>query len=98
VVTITAPITSQLDELAGTQPTAILTLRPDAEVRLLALDALQLAIFKAAAQKNATLGNLLEVAIEIAGETASLGPVMDLIGAGALVKTGVRHERDYSTL
>jgi hypothetical protein len=98
VVTITAPIASQLDELAGTQPTTILTLRPDAEVRLLPLDTLQLAILDAAAQKNATLGNLLALAIEIAGETGSLEPVMDLISAGALVKAGVKHERDYSTL
>jgi hypothetical protein len=98
VVTITAPIASQLDELAGTQPTTILTLRPDAEVRLLPLDTLQLAILDAAAQKNATLGNLLALAIEIAGETGLLEPVMDLISAGALVKAGVKHERDYSTL
>lgn len=85
---ISAPVALALHELAGTQPKAILTLRPDAAVCLLPIDAVQLAVFNAAAQKNATLGNLLAVAIEIAEETASLGPVMDLIGAGALVKAG----------
>jgi hypothetical protein len=98
LVPISVPIAPALQELAGTQPAAILTIRPDVEVRLLPLDAIHLAIINAAAQKNAVLGNLLAVAIEIAGETESLGLVMNLIGAGALVKAGVRHERDYSTL
>jgi hypothetical protein len=88
IVPISAAIAAALHELAGTQPAAILTLRPGVEVRILPLNAVQLAIVDAASQKNATLGNLLGVAIEIAGETESLGPVMQLIGAGALVKAG----------
>jgi Putative DNA-binding domain len=87
-VTISAPIASALQELAGQQPAAMLSARPEAEVLLLALDAVQLAVFAASAQKNATLGNLLAVALEQAVEQAPLEPILHLIGAGALVKTG----------
>jgi hypothetical protein len=98
LVPISTPIAAALHELQGTQPLAVATLRPDAEVRMLPLDAVDLAVLKAATQKNATLGNLLAVAIEMTGETESLAPVMNQIGAGALIKAGVRHERDYYTI
>jgi hypothetical protein len=87
-VTISAPIASALQELAGQQPAAILCVRPEAEVRLVPLDAVQLAVFAASAQKNASLGNLLAVALEQAGEQARLEPILHLIGAGALIKAG----------
>ena len=87
-VTVSAPIASALQELAGQQPAAILCVRPDAEVRLLSLDAIQLAVFAASAQENASLGNLLAIAIEQASEQAPLEPILQLIGAGALVKFG----------
>jgi Putative DNA-binding domain len=87
-VAITAPIASALQELAGHQPAAILCVRPDAEVRLVPLDTIQLAVFAACAQKRASLGNLLVAAIEQAGEQAPLKPILHLIGAGALVKSG----------
>ncbi len=88
IVDISAPIASALQELAGQQPAAILCVRPDAEVRLLPLDAVQLAVFSASARKNASLGNLLAIAIEQAGEQAPLEPILHLIGAGALVNVG----------
>lgn len=88
LVKITTPLSPALEALAGTQPAAILTLRPDAEVLLMPLDGIQLAIFIVAAKQNAMIGNLLGTALEIAGETAPLGPVMDLIGAGALIRNG----------
>lgn len=88
VVDITASIASTLYELAGQQPAAILCVRPDAEVRLVPLKAIQLAVFAAATRKSTTLGNLLTVAIEQASEQAQLEPVLHLIGAGALVKSG----------
>ncbi len=87
-VTISAPIASALQEMAGQQPTAILVVRPDAEVRLIPLDAVQLAVFAASTQKSAPLGNLLAVVLEQAGEQAPLEPILHLIGAGALVKAG----------
>ncbi len=87
-VTISAPIASALQEMAGQQPTAILVVRPDAEVRLIPLDVVQLAVFATSAQKNASLGNLLTAALEQAGEQAPLEPILHLIGAGALIKAG----------
>lgn len=88
VVPVTTPLAAELEGLAGMQPFAILTVRPDAEVRLVPLDYLHLAVLEAAQAENTVLGNLLGTVIELAGETAPLGPVLDLIGAGALVKTG----------
>ena len=87
-VNISVPIASALQELAGQQPAAILCVRPDAEVRLVPLDTVQLAVFAASARKSASLGNLLTIAIEQAGEPAPLEPILQLIGAGALVKFG----------
>lgn len=98
LVEISEALSLALPDLGGMEPSAILTIRPDEEVRIIPLDAVQMAAFQSAAQKNAVLGNLLGAAIEIAGETASLGPVMDLIGAGALVKAGHRNESDNRTL
>lgn len=87
-VNISAPIASALQELAGQQPAAMLCVRPDAEVRVVPLDAVQLAVFAASAQKSTSLGNLLAIAIEQAGEQAPLEPILHLIGAGALVSFG----------
>ena len=87
-VTVSAPIASALQELAGQQPAAILCVRPDAEVRLVPLDTVQLAVFAASARKSASLGNLLAIAIEQVSEQAPLEPILQLIGAGALVKFG----------
>lgn len=88
VVAISTPIASALQELAGQQPAAILCNRPDVEVRLVPLDAIQLAVFEESAQKYALLGNLLAVTIEQVGEHAPLEPILHLISAGALVTAG----------
>ena len=82
------PLAAPLGEISGLQPYAILTLRPEAEVRLLPIEQIDAAIFQAAQQKDATLGNLLSASIEQASNTGPSGPVMQLIGAGALVKSG----------
>ncbi len=86
-VPISGPIVSALQELSGQQPAAILCVRPDAEVRLIPLDAVQLKVFAASARKSASLGNLLTVALEQAGEQAPLEPILHLIGAGALINS-----------
>lgn len=88
LVPVTQPITAVLAELAGQQPAAILTVRPEAEVRLVALTHVEMAVFGAAQKNVTTLGNLLTIAVEQAGEADPLGPVMTLIGAGALVVGG----------
>lgn len=88
VTETSAPLATALAELTAQHPHAILTVRPDAEVRLVPLDALQSKLLALAAKENCTLGNLLEMAIEVAGEQAPLEPILYLIGAGALIKTG----------
>jgi hypothetical protein len=88
LVFVTHPIAAALGELAGQQPSAILAVRPDAEVRLIPLTKIEAAVFHAAGEKHATLGNLLSASIEQADEADPLGPVMMLIGAGALVVGG----------
>lgn len=85
---VSHPLATSLDELAGTQPFAILTVRPKAEVRLHPTEPLEAAILRAAQDNDATLGNLLTVAIEQADNADPSGPVMQLIGIGALVLTG----------
>jgi hypothetical protein len=86
LVAIHAPLPSQLEELACQQPAAILCIRPEAEVRLIALDQLQSDLLELASGKKCTLGNLLAHTLEQAGEQAPLEPILNLIGAGALVK------------
>ena len=82
------PLATPLGEISGLQPHAILTVRPEAEVRLLPIEQIEAAILQAARQKDATLCNLLSAAIEQSDNTDPSGPVMQLIGAGALVKRG----------
>ncbi len=88
VVSTTAPLAAAIVELAGTRPHAIMTLRPEAEVRLVPLDPLQSMLVLHAKQENCTLGNLLAVVIEHTDEQALLEPILSLISAGALVKAG----------
>lgn len=88
LVFVTQPIAAALAELAGQQPSAILAVRPNADVRLIPLTKIETAVFRAAGEKHSTLGNLLSAAIEQSDEADPLGPVMMLIGAGALVVGG----------
>jgi hypothetical protein len=87
-VAVHAPLASAMGELAGQQLTAILTVRPEADVCLVPLDPLQSELFARAAQENFTLGNLLAIALEQADEQAPLEPILHLVGAGALIKSG----------
>lgn len=66
------------------QPHAILIVRPEAEVRLVALDAATTALAEKC-KSAVTIGNLLGFATEQAGMTDPSGPVLALIGAGALI-------------
>jgi hypothetical protein len=83
---ITAPLSSQLPDLAGAD--AVLIIRPDVDVRLLTLDATTAQV-TLAAKKSTTIGNLLTLAAEQVGIADPSGPVLTLIGAGALIASGV---------
>jgi hypothetical protein len=97
IVRLTAPLSSQLADIAALfpNPAAILTVRPDVEVRLVPLDAATANLFDAA-KKITTIGNLLALAAEQSDVTDPAGPVMTLFGAGALVEAG--HASDHPTL
>ncbi len=88
LVPISSPLALAVENLAGMQPSAILTVRPENEVRIVPLNPVQMTVCIASAEKNAVLGNLLAIAIEQAGEQAPLEPIFHLIGAGALIKAG----------
>jgi hypothetical protein len=88
VVPINAPLAAELEGLAGQWPAAVLVVRPDIEVQLVPIDCVQLSLLTLANQKKCTLGNLIALALEQAGEQAPLEPILHLISAGALVKAG----------
>jgi hypothetical protein len=85
LVPITAPLSAELG-MGEATPTAMLSIRPEAEVRLLPLNAATTALAQEA-KKSITIGNLLALAAEQAGVTELSGPVLTLIGAGALIAT-----------
>lgn len=89
LVQTTAPLADALDVLAGQMPAAIATLRADTDVRLLPLDALEYVLALQLYKNNCTLGNLIGLALEQAGDRAPLEPILTLIGAGALVGFGI---------
>lgn len=80
-----APLAESLTHLAEEmEPSAILVVRPDAEVRLLAIDDPTLQAAQKCRQPT-TIGNLLALASEQGGGTDPIGPVLTLIGTGALI-------------
>jgi hypothetical protein len=89
IIKLGAPLHSALSEI-GHDDTAstLLICRPEAEVKLLLVNDLTAAIFNAA-KNNAAMSNLLSLAIELSDESAPLDPILKLIGAGALVTTGL---------
>jgi hypothetical protein len=84
LIPISGALPDVLPELDSENATAILIVRPDADVRLLALGAVTLQI-TALAEKTTTIGNLLACVSEQVGVADPIGPVFTLIGAGALV-------------
>jgi hypothetical protein len=88
LIIVSAPLASSLDGLAGQTPSAIATLRPDLDVRLLPLDVLELALLRRAGEEFCNMGNLIELSFEQAHERAPLEPILHLVGAGALTKAG----------
>lgn len=81
-----APLAASLAHLGEESPAPpdILVTRPDAEVRLLAID-LRTSEIAGKCLHPTTIGNLLALVSELGCETDPIGPVLTLIGAGALV-------------
>jgi hypothetical protein len=80
-----APLAQSLAELAANgNPASILIVRPEAEVRLLALDAAGTLLIEIMSSP-VSIGNLLSLACEHGHEADPTGPVLNFIGAGALI-------------
>jgi hypothetical protein len=78
-------VPAALPALAKTQnAAAVLIVRSEAEVRLLALDAITTHVARVA-ENSTTIGNLLALSSEQGDESDPIGPVLTLIGAGALI-------------
>ncbi len=98
IVRLDAPASAALHEFGHDPNTAaILLTRASNDVCLTATNELEWATFEYAA-KNTTAGNLLSFIIEQGGEVDPLGPILKLIGAGALIKLGHLDEEDNSNL
>jgi hypothetical protein len=92
LIELNAPLSPQLEELGDSaDAAAILVTRPGAEVRLLLLSQLDADVF-GAIDAHSTVGNLLALILEQGGEDIALGPILTLIGAGALITKGQCHE------
>lgn len=88
-VHLTAKLSPELSELtADDKTTAILIVRQGTTPLMFPISALTAALADAAAQKNTTIGNLLNLALEQSDIDDPLAPVLELIGTGAIVATG----------
>lgn len=87
VVTITAPMALPLIELMpdSEDTVAVATLRPEKDVKFMALNPLSYDLLSIAAKKNAVIGNLLSRVLEHSAQDMPLTPILGLINAGALV-------------
>ena len=86
-VAITAPMAPALIELLTETENvvAVATIRPNNEVKFMALDALSYDLLSIVTQKNARVGNLLSRVLEHTIYDAPLTPILQLISAGALI-------------
>jgi hypothetical protein len=88
IIHLNMALSPQLSELDDDDSTAaILITRPEAEVRMMPINAIIATVFDAA-KYDTDMCNLLSIALEQLDETASLEPILTLIGAGALMTTG----------
>jgi len=83
VISLTGALSPELVELADMEPQALMIARPQAQVLFLPLTALEHAIAGKIAN-CATMGNLLEHAIELGDEATAMEHMIKLIQAGAL--------------
>ncbi|MEH6790871.1 HvfC/BufC family peptide modification chaperone [Parasphingorhabdus sp.] len=93
LITLTAPLSTELAELCQTDPHALMIVRPQAQILIHPLTA-EVAAIAEKMVGSATMGNLLDHALELGEEAAAMQHVMMLIQAGAMIRDeGQRHDR-----
>ncbi len=85
LILLTGELSPQLGELGEETPHSLLVARPEAQALLHNLTAIEFKIAEKIAKKS-TMGNLLELAIELGGEATAMQPIIRLIQAGALTR------------
>lgn len=83
LIALTAPLSPALRELADTDPRALMIARPDAQILFHPLTETEQAIAEKLPE-SATMGNLLEHALELSDEATAMQHIIMLIQAGAL--------------
>lgn len=80
---LAGPLSPELPELAEFDPQALMIARPEAQILFHPLTAVEQAIAEKIAD-SATMGNLLEHALELSDEATAMQHIIKLIQAGAL--------------
>ncbi len=87
LITLTGPLSPELAELADSNPHALMVVRPHEQILFHPLTAVEHAIAEKITE-SATMGNLLEHALELGDEATSMQHIVMLIQAGALTRIG----------
>lgn len=85
LVTLSGPLPAALPEMAATDPAGLMIARPQAQVLFHPLNAAERAV-AIKIDDCATMGNLLNRALELGDESSAMQQVMMLIRAGALTR------------
>jgi len=85
LITLSGPLSPELAELGETQPPALMVARPQAQILLHPLTAAEHGIAKKISE-SATMGNLLQYALELGDEAVAMQHIVMLIQAGALAR------------
>lgn len=85
LIPLSGPLSPQLTELADTNPCALMIARPQERVLFHPLTAVEHAIAEKIAE-SASMGNLLEHALELSDEATAMQHLVMLVQAGALTR------------
>lgn len=85
LVTLSGPLPAALPEMAATDPAGLMIARPQAQVLFHPLTAAERAV-AIKIDDCATMGNLLDQALELGDESTAMQQIMMLIRAGALTR------------
>ncbi len=85
LITLTGALSPELAELGETKPDSLMIVRPQAQILFHPLTAVEHTIAEKAPE-SATMGNLLQHALELSDEATAMQHIIMLIQAGALTR------------